>query len=227
MVCCDLSMADQIEALTIAYGDLIDLARSVDDDTAWQPTGCAGWAVTDLMMHLLFDAQRGLVAMGTPASGPADRDGVTYWADFQGPVSDPGSRRTRTLRTIAAAWPLPELAHTYAETARAVIVTAQRTPPDALVATQGHVLLAADLVSTLVVEAAVHHLDLAVTSLSDGPAAAPLALVRRTLDGLLGHPAPEAWDDRSWALLATGRRAADAAEIALLGADAARLPLLS
>jgi hypothetical protein len=128
---------------------------------------------------------------------------------------------------MAAAWPLSDLVDTYAETAGAVIVVAERTSPDALAATQGHVLRAADLVSTLVVEAAIHHLDLAVTSLSDGPAAAPLAVVRQTVDGLLGHPAPEGWDDRSWALLATGRRPPTPGEIALLGADAARLPLLS
>ena len=220
-------MTHYSDALGIAYVDLIDLARALDEEKAWQPTGCAGWAVGDVLLHLLFDAQRGLVALASPADGPADRDAVTYWADFQQAGSDPGSRRTRALRTMAAAWPLPGLVETYAETARAVMVSAERTPAEALVTTQGHVLRAADLISTLVVEAAIHHLDLAVTSLSDGPAPGPLAIVRQTVDGLLGHPAPAEWDDRSWAMLATGRRPAHPAEIALLGADAARLPLLS
>lgn len=87
-------------------------------------------------------------------------------------------------------------------------------------------LRVADLISTLVVEAAIHHLDLAGAVRSDGPAPGPLAVVRRTLNGLLGHPAPVEWDDRTWAMLATGHRTADAEEIARLGVDAARLPLL-
>lgn len=220
-------MAQDTDALATAYGDLIDIARALDQDMAWLPTGCAGWAVGDLLLHLLFDTQRGLVALATPADGPVDRDAVTYWADFQGPpTNDPKGRQTRALRTMAATWPLRDLVRTYTETAEAVVVLARRTSSEALITTQRHVLRAADLISTLVVEAAIHHLDLADAVRSDGPAPGPLAVVRRTLDDLLGHPAPAEWDDRDWALLATGRRRPNATEMELLGPDAARLPLL-
>jgi hypothetical protein len=38
---------------------------------------------------------------------------------------------------------------------------------------------------------------------------------------------PVEWDDVTYALTATGRRAPSSAEVAVLGADADRLPLLS
>jgi Mycothiol maleylpyruvate isomerase N-terminal domain len=61
-----------LEALRIAYGDLAALAVSLDEAASWRPTACAGWAVRDLVHHLLGDTQRALVALATPASGPAD-----------------------------------------------------------------------------------------------------------------------------------------------------------
>jgi uncharacterized protein (TIGR03083 family) len=216
---------DHLPALREAYQGLIDFAGTVDEDTSWTPTRCPGWVVRDLLFHVLGDAQRALVAMNTPADGPADRDAVTYWASA--PFGhDPESREIRAQRTMASAWRLDHLLGTFAETARAVLTLAERTPPASLVATQGHVLAAADLVATLAVEAAVHHLDLVVCLDDPGPAPGPLALVRRTLDGLLGRPVPFDVDDRTWALIGTGRQAPTAEQRAALGNDADRLPLL-
>jgi hypothetical protein len=78
----------------------------------------------------------------------------------------------------------------------------------------------------LAVEAAVHHLDLIAALDRPGPGAGSLALVRETLDGLLGHPVPFDCDDRTWALIGTGRQAPTAEQRAALGNDADRLPLL-
>jgi len=183
-------------------------------------------AVRDVVFHLLGDAQRALVSLLTPSDGPADRTAVTYWIDSPG-QHDPDSRGLRATRTMASAWSLPYLVETYVRTSTAALALAGRTPPDTLVATQGHVLTARDLVATFAVEAAVHHLDLVVELDRPGPRAEPLALVRQTLDGLLGRPVPVAWDDRTWALAGTGRRPLDAAERHAFGADADRLPLLS
>jgi hypothetical protein len=218
-------MSEEIDALAVAYGDLGTIADSLDEPASWLQTGCAGWAVRDLIFHLLGDAQRALVALGTPASVPADRDAVSYWTDSPG-REDPDSRNLRGTRTMASAWRLDFLTATYVESTRAVLTIAARLPPDDLIATQGHVLSVRDLVATLVVEAAVHHLDLVINLDRPGPAPLPLSLVRSTLDGLLGHPAPGAWDDVSWALLGTGRRAATETERRELGTDAVRLPLL-
>jgi hypothetical protein len=79
----------------------------------------------------------------------------------------------------------------------------------------------------LVTEAALHHLDLVEHLDAPGPSAGPLAVVRRTLDGLLGRPAPPDWDDITWALVGTGRRPLAPHARTALGADADRLPLLS
>jgi uncharacterized protein (TIGR03083 family) len=212
-------------ALRIAYSDLATIAATLDERDAWQPTRCTGWAVRDLLLHLLGDAQRGLVALATPAAGPADRDAVSYWADAPD-GHDPDHRGLRAQRTIASAWELAALTRTFGDTSRAVVTLARRASPAALVATGDHVLAVDDLVTTLAVEAAVHHLDLVVALGRPGPRPEPLALVRRTLDGLLGRPAPSEWSDEWWALVGTGREPLGGRERRELGAEAALLPLL-
>jgi hypothetical protein len=206
----------ELAALRIAYSDISTIASSLEEEDSWLPTRCLGWTVRDLLVHLLGDVQRALVALATPAAGPADRDAVTWWSGTE----------LRTLRTIAGAWELEDLVRTFMETTRAVVALAGRTPPEALVATRGHVLQAVDLVTTLAVKAAVHHLDLVLELRRPGPRTEPLALVRCTLDSLLGHPAPTDWPDERWALLGTGRVPPGGGERRALGAAAARLPLL-
>jgi hypothetical protein len=87
------------------------------------------------------------------------------------------------------------------------------------------VLTPADFTATLVVEAAVHYLDLTVHLPAAPPPAAALALVRRVLDGLAGQPLPSSWDDVSCALKGTGRAPLDSADRAELGPLAGRLPV--
>jgi hypothetical protein len=97
--------------------------------------------------------------------------------------------------------------------------------PADLVGTQGRVLTVADLLSTLTVEAAVHHLDLVVRLDRPGPAAGPLAEVRRVLEGLLGAPLPGNWDDVTAARRGTGREPLTPADRSELGSRAAAFPL--
>jgi hypothetical protein len=105
------------------------------------------------------------------------------------------------------------------------VVAAGRADLHGPVRTQGHVLTVADLLSTLVVEAAVHHLDLVVRLDRPGPAAEPLAEVRRVLAGLLGAPLPASWDDVTAARRSTGREELTAEDRAALGSRAAAFPL--
>jgi|GEM_PF-455095 len=214
-----------LDALRIVYGDLAALAVSLDEPASWRPTGCAGWAVRDLVHHLLGDAQRALVALATPAAGPADRDATTYWLDAPG-APDADSRGIRASRTMASQWRLDFLTASYAETAAAVLVSAERMRPDDLVATQGHVLSVADLVSTLVVEATIHHLDLTVDLEGPGPGPEPVAVARATVDALLGRPTPAGWHSEQWLRAATGRADLTEEQRDYLGPDAERLPLL-
>jgi len=65
------------QALDAAYGGLSDLIVSLDEDQSWKSTRCRGWVVRDLILHLLSDAQRGLVALARPGHQPPDKDAVT------------------------------------------------------------------------------------------------------------------------------------------------------
>jgi hypothetical protein len=214
-----------LDSLRTAYGELLAHTDTLDEDAAWRPTGCTGWTARDLVFHLVTDAQRALVALGTPADGVADVDAVSYWRAWQ--PGTPGAQAgRRSIRIVASIWTnVSALTALYGETARAVLVQAARADGTALVATQGHVLTVDDLLTTLAVEAAVHHLDLVAFSDGPGPGAQSLALVRETLDGLLGRPAPPDWDDARYAVIGTGRASLTNAEHAALGADEAKLPL--
>jgi hypothetical protein len=90
-----------LEALDAAYGDLSNVIGSLDEAASWRSTRCTGWVVRDLVFHLLGDAQRGLVALATPADRPADRDAISYWIDA------PGAPRTLNpaVSGFSGAWP--------------------------------------------------------------------------------------------------------------------------
>jgi uncharacterized protein (TIGR03083 family) len=209
-----------------AYDALAAAVGPLGEEESWRPTACAGWAVRDLVLHLLTDAQRALVALHTPASGPADRTAVTYWQDWR-PDEDGAAderRRVRVSASLFQDW--RQLRDRYLETAAAAVTAAGAAPPDGLVATQGRVLTADDLIATLAVEASIHHLDLRTgLPVVPAPSAAGLALVRVTLDRLLGRPVPVEWTDEHYARAATGRLPLTEEERHAFGADADRLPL--
>jgi hypothetical protein len=185
-------------------------------------------SVGALLVHLLYDAERALVAFATRSTEEPDRDFVSYWRDF--PAGESGD--VSFFSTVASAYrPPAKLVEHWAEVSGA----AARAAVGALaekghkVETQGHVLRAADLVATLVLEATVHHLDLTL-ELPDAPEPDPegLQVTARTLDGLFG---PEAWDVIQWdtttyVLKATGRLPLTEDDLELLGDFAPRLPLL-
>ncbi|MFF6995304.1 maleylpyruvate isomerase N-terminal domain-containing protein [Streptomyces sp. NPDC008313] len=217
---------EQAGVLRSAYEAFAGVVAPLGDEESWLPTGCAGWAVRDLVFHCLLDAQRGLVALHTPAAGPADRDAVTYWADWRPDSAGAANGRRYTRVNASMFLRFEQLRGLYLETAAAVTTAAGRAGPDELVGTQGHVLTTGDLMATLAVEATVHHLDL-VRHLPSAPPPAPdgLRCVRATLDGLLGRPVPLDWTDRHYARAATGRVALTPDEARRLGGDAARFPL--
>ena len=218
-------MPSPTELLTATYRSLSEQVTGLRPEEAWQPTGCAGWAVLDLGLHLVDDARRGLVALATPADGPATSDAVAYWRAWQPTAAQDEDVAWRTRVRASVAGGLAELSAVYAELVAAVTVLAERIAPDDLVGTQGHVLRADDLLSTLAVEAAVHHLDLVAHLDRPGPAPEALAEVRRVLEGLLGGPLPAGWDDATAARRGTGRAPLDDADRTALGLSAERFPL--
>ncbi|WP_222265450.1 maleylpyruvate isomerase N-terminal domain-containing protein [Modestobacter marinus] len=211
--------------LGIAYEDLSSLLSALTEDEGWQPTGCAGWTPVDLGFHLLGDARRALVALATPATAPADTDAVSYWTAWRPPSPGDDDELWSTRIAASTQGGLAAIAERYAETAAAVVVAAGRVGATDRVRTQGRVLTVADLLSTLVVEAAVHHLDLVAHLDRPGPADEPLAEVRRVLEGLAPGPLPPRWDDVTAARRGTGRERLSAADRLELGPGAARFPL--
>jgi len=216
-------------ALGRTYGRLTQVVQGLPDAAFERPTRCEGLSVGALLVHLLYDAERALVAFATPSAEEPDRDFVSYWRDF--PAGREGD--TNFVRAVAAAYRAPstKLVGHWVEvsSAAARVAAARLAEKGHKVETQGHVLRAADFVATLVTEATIHHLDLTL-EFPDAPEPDPEALrvTARTLDGLFG---PEAWDVISWdtttyVLKATGRLPLTEDDRDLLGDFAARLPLL-
>jgi uncharacterized protein (TIGR03083 family) len=208
-----------------AYGRVTEVVQGLAAEDFARPTRCEGMDVGALLVHLLYDAERALVAFASPSVAEPDRDFVSYWLDFS------GGGDTSFVQTVASAYGKGKLVGHWREVSEA----AARAASVALAEkgrkfqTQGHVLRAADLVATLVLEATVHHLDLTL-ELPDAPEPDPegLQVAARTLDGLFG---PDAWDVIGWdtttyVLKATGRLPLTEEDLAMLGSSAERLPLL-
>ncbi|MEU8033496.1 maleylpyruvate isomerase N-terminal domain-containing protein [Streptomyces sp. NPDC049099] len=217
---------DPARAVRAAYEAASAVVADLGDEESWLPTGCTGWAVRDLVFHCLADAQRALVALHTPAHEPVDRDAVSYWRDWR-PDTVGAANSRRWVRVNGSMFlDFRQLQGLYLETLAAAVQAAEAADPARHVGTQGHVLTAGDLLTTLAVEATVHHLDLTVRlPHAPGPAPEGLAAVRVTLDGLLGRPGLPEWTDEHYARVGTGRAALSEAERAALGAAADRFPL--
>jgi uncharacterized protein (TIGR03083 family) len=213
-------MAD-VALLRTALGDLATVLDSVTDEESRQPSGCRGWSVLDLAYHLVEDAHRTLVDLNSPADGPADTDDVEYWR--------PGRPSPHDGEDAAIAAGIRErvgdLARRHREACAAVLVAVGRVRLDDVVRGQGVAMTVADELSHYVVEAAIHHLDLVAHLDRPGPAAGPLAEVRRVLQHLLGQPFPPGWDDATAARRGTGREPLPAADRVALGPLTDRFPL--
>jgi uncharacterized protein (TIGR03083 family) len=210
------------------YGRLTETVQGLSDADFQRETRCPGMPVGPLLVHLLYDAERALIAFASPAVVEPDRDFVTYWKDF--PPQPDGD--TSFVRGIAASYRKPgQLVQHWREVSEAAVRASALglATKGHRIETQGHVLRAVDFVATLVLEATVHHLDLTV-GLPDAPEPDPegLQVTARTLDGLFG---PDAWDVIGWdtttyVLKATGRVPLDEDDLEMLGPHASRLPLL-
>ena len=220
-------MTDPAELLAAAWAPLLAFADGIDEDQGWTPTHLPGWTARDLLLHLAGDAQRALLTLFTPAeAGTAlpETDEVDYWRAWQ-PGTDGAQTGLRTTRTIASQWSsVRGPAELFADTARAALRAARAADRDARVVTQGRTLTVDALLTTLAVEAAIHHLDLAPV-LPDPPEQVVLDEVRRVLDSLLGSAVPQSWNDIRWIRVATGRATPDADETRFLGDRVELLPL--
>ncbi|WFF02118.1 maleylpyruvate isomerase N-terminal domain-containing protein [Micromonospora sp. WMMD964] len=217
------------EALAQAYTGISAAVDGLDDAGLQRSTRCHGWLVADLLLHVLGDAQRALVALASPAEGPADVDDVSYWRDFPG-GGDEATRHAWWVRRSAGAFDSPTgIVRLWRETAPAAVRAAASTDPEGYVTTQGHVLRVPDFLATLTTEAVVHHLDL-IVDLPGAPPPGPLAtrVAVTTMDGLLSDDTvcPTAWSDHDFLLKATGRVPLTDGDRLELGESAGWFPLL-
>jgi hypothetical protein len=213
-------MAD-LALLRTALDDLAAVLASVTEEESRRPSGCRGWRVLDLAFHLVEDAHRALVDLNSPAAGPADTDAVEYWRPGR-PSPHDGEDAVIAAGVRDG---IDDLARRHGEACAAVLVAAERVRLTDVVRGQGAAMTVADELSHYVVEAAIHHLDVVRHLDRPGPAAGPLAEVRRVLEGLLGGRLPDSWDDATAARRATGREPLSDADRADLGALADRIPV--
>jgi hypothetical protein len=94
-------------ALDAAYAGITDVVAELDDAALLAPTGCRGWFAVDLLLHLTGDAQRALVALATPAPGPADVDFVSYWRSPGCADAAASTEHAQWVRRTAAAFHQP------------------------------------------------------------------------------------------------------------------------
>jgi len=216
------------DLVRVSYDDLCAVLSRADEESSWAATGCLGWSVRDLTFHCLLDAQRALVALHAPSDRGPDRDAVSYWRGW-GSDADADANGRRFVRVVAGMFrDWDQLRALHRETALALVRAAAQADPDHVVSSQGHTLLVDDLLRTLAVEAAVHHLDLVEHLPGEaGPSEDLLHEVRGVLDDLAGEAFPAEWTDDRVVRIGTGRAHPGPEETRRLGALAQRLPLFA
>jgi hypothetical protein len=210
------AMSDLLAQL---YDAVVVSVRGRPEDDLARPTR-TDWTVRELLFHQLLDAQRTLVALASPTEEPPNVDSVSYWRPFF-PDSEWHAPHAEFVRVSASAYATGEaLVDHFALIAGGASRAARLADPASRVQTQGHVLTVADLISTLVVEATVHLLDLTV-DLPDAPAppSGALSETRRVLMGLHGGPLPWRWGEIETVLKGTGRTPLTKRDRALLGEE--------
>lgn len=216
--------------LDAAYTGITSVVIDLDDQDLLLPSGCRGWTISDLLLHVTLDARRALVALATPADGPPDVDSVSYWKDFPGLAdADAAVGHAQWVRRSAAAFSRPTgVVGQWTDTAPAAVRAAAAADPDGRIATQGHVLTVSDFLATLITEAVIHHLDLTV-SLPGAAEPAPdaVAVALSTLEGLAAPEGlPAHWGPHEALLKGTGREDLDGLDRRALGGRAELFPLL-
>jgi uncharacterized protein (TIGR03083 family) len=225
-----MGLSAPVAALRAAYAGVTAVVSDLEDDDLLLPSGCRGWTVCDLLLHLSLDPQRALVAFATPAGGPADVDFISYFRAFPGSGDAAAAMaHAQWVRRTSAAFNRPRgVVERWTETAAAAGYAAGRADPAAFIRTQNLVLAVPDFVTTLVTEAVIHHLDL-IVSLPDAPEPAPeaVAVALSTVDGLAGSEGlPAGWSEREALLKGAGREELTASDREVLGERAALFPLL-
>jgi Mycothiol maleylpyruvate isomerase N-terminal domain len=191
-------LAEQIDVLA-------EIASGLSDNELVRPSGCEGWTVADLVIHLRMDCEGLLSGLASPTEIPADRDHVSYWKDWP-PLGPATFSEVRWIWAMSAAYATGDgLRRHFCDIAGAA-ASASRHVSEGRILFQGHSCEVDEFLTMWVVEFALHQIDL-VVGVDDrpDPPAWALEVVLTTLDALIGHDRPAWWDERSFLLKATGR----------------------
>lgn len=234
----------EVDLFTLSWSALRQGVAELPDAAFERPSGCRGWRIRDLVLHLALQAQDVLITLATPAETAPTADALSYWTPRptppggQDPQGPQGPLDALTVR-LAAAYEDPALLRAHLEhVAAAASRAAQQAHPDLPVTTRGMTLTVRDYLSAHVLEWTLHHLDLVALSQPDGapaggppvpgPPAESLADAREMVERRLRLRLPEAWADADALRIATGRRpatSAERAELDALGPRGQMLPL--
>ncbi|MDA8312769.1 MAG: maleylpyruvate isomerase N-terminal domain-containing protein [Actinomycetota bacterium] len=83
--------------------DLLGVVGGLSDAELIRPTGCEGWRVADLVVHVRMGAEGLLAGLASPSEERADRDLVSYWKDWPA-RAPPGFAEVRSTWAMAAAY---------------------------------------------------------------------------------------------------------------------------
>lgn len=212
------------DALVDAIGRFVETAESLSDYDLLAASRCYGWNAVDVVVHVrtgLLEMLGGVTALTTEV---ADQDAASYWRDYQG--EDAPVEAILWTRRTSSAYTRPAGAVQHLRMAGDAVIGAVARMPRGHVAFQGHILQSGDFLATWAVELALHQLDLGHELDVAQPTAAPMGLIRETLDALLDAQKPVGWSDVTWALLGAGRRGLTQEESEHLGSVADRMPAL-
>lgn len=136
--------APDMVALQSGYRQVTGAVSRLSPRDFLRPTLTDDWCVSDVLFHLLLDAQRALVTFATPNAAVPDVDAVTYWrlrSDADGADGADGAAHARYVRLSAAAYRSPAgLVQQWTDTSEAALQAACAADPAGSVATQGHEL---------------------------------------------------------------------------------------
>lgn len=200
-----------------------DMVAGLGDAELVLGTGCRGWQIAHLLVHVRFDAEALLAGLYCPTDDPVDRDFASYWAEFP-------ANPAPTFAQLRTGWAMTA-AYASGDSLRAHFLDV--VTPAAAAATgaaggrlrfQGHVLDTDDFLVMWAVELAIHHLDLLPELPGrDGPEPRAVEMAVATLDGLTGGRLG-GWDDLTYLRKGTGRAALDDVERDGLGDASASYP---
>lgn len=223
-------MTRALENVRTIVGKQIDLLRQIvaglTDAELIKVTGCAGWRVADLVVHLRLGAEALMAGLARQTDAEADRDFVSSWRDWF--RNEPATfAAVRWTWAMTAAYPSADGLLRHFEDLASAAALAARGAPSGRVSAEGHVLDVEDWLATWAFEFSLHHLDL-VVELEGRPTPDPdcLAVAAVTLEGLLGWERPSWWDQLTYLRKATGRQPLDQSDLSRLGEDVALLPSL-